>query len=303
MAALLSARKAAAPRADAVQSTLLGAPAITQAQLARFSGPATQKAVPVIGPDTERDQPTLAQDTAQDRPAIAREAAQEEPAVAPQAADDDPPAVDGEAPAPTDAPPPGIEEPAPQASSVTGTASVADEPSVPPPKRKAVDSAPVPSARIQRAVEPVPSVIVDSAFGREVEQAQSVPPEQAEPVSDPPAPVEGAAKKPGFSETAWFLDALDADALSQAETEDVRDRQARFEKSMSGLDPDARRQFSLRTQDQPARLIKRDDDPARTLPDRSQDRPARRGRNDALIGLVVVVVVALGVLGWVLYGR
>lgn len=311
MAALLTARKAPTP--SNLNSTLLGTPAITRGQLkaertsSEHDGRATEKDIPALVQASASTEAaaieTSPADTAKDAPAAVRSddltAGSAEPKAAKPAAPDlstvDPPGESAD-PVPSDLV-------ATQPATPAVKAIRASEPSVPPPKRIPASSVPVRPVRVERPAEP--SVIVDSEFGREVQRAESLPPKASAP-SDPPAaaveePPKG--KKPGFSETAWFLDALDADALSRAEDEDLRDKQVRMAQSMPGLDPDARRQFSLRTQDQPARPIKRDDDPARTLPDRSQERPDSPRRNDAVIGLVVVVLVALAVVGWVLYGR
>lgn len=279
-----------------LKSTLLGAPALTRAQIdAARLGDATEKAMPalrVTHPLSTRSGP---EETTPNQPSIA-------PSSPPAEA-----APSGEAPSEA----PSGEAPSGEAPNLEPQAEPEQTTEVPPPKRQVE----VRSSTRPAHVEPTqqPSVIVDSTFDREAQRAESAPPQSAdtaattprvqasgapaaqpEPEADASAP---KASKRGFSETAWFLDALDADALSRAETEDIRDRQDRFAHSAPDLDPDMRRQLSLRTQDQPALRIERADAPARTLPDRSADRPPAR-RNDAVIGLVLVVIIALGALGW-----
>lgn len=266
-----------------LKSTLLGAPALTRAQIdAARLGDATEKAMPALRVTHPLGTRSGPEETTPNQPSI------------------------------TPSSPPAEAAPNVEAPSLEPQAEPEQTAEVPPPKRQVE----VRSSTRPAHVEPTeqPSVIVDSTFDREAQRAESVPPQSADTAATTPrvqasgAPAAQPEPKPepdstrkaskrGFSETAWFLDALDADALSRAETEDIRDRQERFAHSAPDLDPDMRRQLSLRTQDQPALRIERADDPARTLPDRSADRPPAR-RNDAVIGLVLVVIIALGALGW-----
>lgn len=181
--------------------------------------------------------------------------------------------------------------------------------------------------RVERAVEAMPSVIVDSQFSREAHSAEqeavaqpeaddaSAPPQGADPqgadqpsdpaaeadrasTDDAPAPAQAgrSAAKGGFRETAWFLDGLDPDALRRAESadEDPRDRQARFEGEVGG-DSAVRQAVSLRTQDAlPAQPRGRDID--------AGDAPAARSNQAGIVGLVTVIIIALGVAGWFLFG-
>lgn len=181
--------------------------------------------------------------------------------------------------------------------------------------------------RVRPVVTSMPSVIVDSEFGRE---AKAVEAELSRPPSDPSAPVveasapparveaaadtsapmlapaaaagEAAAQKPGkggFRETAWFLDALDAETLSRAETDDIRARQAQHKAGIdraNQLDERTRRQYSLRSNDSLPAL-------GASAVEVDADAPASAERQSPLVGLLIFVVLALGVAGWFLFGR
>lgn len=146
----------------------------------------------------------------------------------------------------------------------------------------------------------MPSVIVDSQLDREAAEVVRRAQDACADAAPPEDPVPDAARrKSGFRETAWFADALDPEALARAQDEDPQARQARLEGGDARLDSGAQRRFSLRTQDAlPAQSTTR---PARTLD--AESAPPARGDRAALAGLIGVIVIALGVAGWFLFGR
>ena len=187
--------------------------------------------------------------------------------------------------------------------------------------------------RVRPIVSAMPSVIVDSEFDREAQAVAAdlskpasspaalaadtsalSPPTESEPVvpAEDAAPADAAqqsepAQSAGpakvadgeFRETAWFLDALDAEALSRAETDDIQVRQAQNKAGIDRadqLDESTRRQFSLRSNDSVPAL-------KTSAPGLSDDAPEPVSRPSPLIGLLIFVVLALGVAGWFLFGR
>lgn len=132
----------------------------------------------------------------------------------------------------------------------------------------------------------MPSVIVDSQFSRDAAEAADLG------HGEPPA---NAASDAPFRETAWFIDALDSASLERAEDEDPRERQARLaEADAQALDARTRQRFSLRTQDAlPA---------ASASPTVDAVAPTTHSNRAAVAGLIAVIVIALGVAGWFLFG-
>ncbi|MGK0360718.1 MAG: hypothetical protein ACI9U2_003032, partial [Bradymonadia bacterium] len=126
-------------------------------------------------------------------------------------------------------------------------------------------------------------------------------PRSLPPQSVPPPSVQSADTAPGggFGETAWFLDALDAETLSRAESTDLKDRQAQNKAGIdraNQLDESTRRQYSLRSNDSLPVLD-------RSTENLSDDAPEPVTRQSPFVGLLIFLFLALGVTGWFLFGR
>ncbi len=113
-----------------------------------------------------------------------------------------------------------------------------------------------------------------------------------------PAP---AGEKRGFRETMWFMDALDQDALSAIETEDIRDRAEKFDDDGREIEKDVRRQFSLRAgeeEEAPGRTKMR---MARQKFDSAQSEASSAGGGGATVVIVLGIIAALGVAAYFLF--
>ena len=124
------------------------------------------------------------------------------------------------------------------------------------------------------------------------------PREKKERVLEPPPDGEKPEKPKGnFRETMWFMDALDEDALSKIETEDIRDRSDKFKDDGRQIDKDVRAQFSLAAGEDPGRTkmkMARQEFSSAT----GEDQPASGG--NATLFIVVGIVLALAAAGYFL---
>ena len=125
------------------------------------------------------------------------------------------------------------------------------------------------------------------------------PPDGAAAKKQEEAAPEG--EKRGFRETMWFMDAIDPDALSAIETEDIRDRQEKFDDDGREIEKDVRRQFSLRAGEEEAAPGKTMMRMARQKFDTAQSEASSAGGGGATIAIVLGIVVALGAAAYFLF--
>ncbi len=121
--------------------------------------------------------------------------------------------------------------------------------------------------------------------------------------AEEPKEPEPTGEKRGFRETMWFMDALDQDALSAIETEDIRDRQDKFKDDGREIEigKDVRRQFSLRAGEEEAAPGKTMMKMARQKFDTAQSEASSAGGGGATIAIVVGIVAALGAAAYFLF--
>ncbi len=100
-----------------------------------------------------------------------------------------------------------------------------------------------PSLQDHAVVTEAPPTPTEIAPAAKTTEKTATAPKKEEPAQAPPK--DTASGKGGFRETMWFMDAVDPEALSGIENEDIRDRAEKFDDDGREIDDDTRRKFSL----------------------------------------------------------